>query len=87
MKVGRARKVDRQLAAGALDGGLHIRGRGIDSLVEIELERDLGVPCVLELVVKVRPGICVNCFSSGVAIVFAIVSGLAPGYERHWMTG
>ena len=37
------------------------------------------LPCVLELVLSVMPGICVNCFSSGVAIVFAIVSGFAPG--------
>ena len=38
-------------------------------------------PCVLELVVSVSPGIWVNCFSSGVAMVFAIVSGFAPGYD------
>ena len=34
---------------------------------------------VLELVLSVMPGIWVNCFSSGVATVFAIVSGFAPG--------
>src|SRR3712207_7380527 len=40
-------------------------------------------PWVLELVLSVMPGICVNCFSSGVAIVFAIVSGFAPRSEEH----
>ncbi len=36
-------------------------------------------PCELVLVESSIPGIWVNCFSSGVAIVFAIVSGFAPG--------
>ena len=37
------------------------------------------LPCELVLVESSSPGIWVNCFSSGVAIVFAIVSGFAPG--------
>jgi len=46
------------------------------------------LPCELVLVVRSRPGIWVNCFSSGVAMVFAIVSGFAPGYETlTWITG
>src|SRR3982750_1228605 len=36
-------------------------------------------PCLLELVINSKPGICMNCRSSGVAIVLATVSGLAPG--------
>ena len=36
-------------------------------------------PCPLLLVTSSRPGICMNCRSSGVAMLFAIVSGLAPG--------
>ncbi len=35
--------------------------------------------CVLALVTSDMPGICMNCFSSGVAMLLAIVSGLAPG--------
>ncbi len=34
---------------------------------------------VVALVMSVRPLIWRNCFSSGVAMLFAIVSGLAPG--------
>src|SRR5688572_13951243 len=36
-------------------------------------------PCVLLLVISSRPGICMNCRSSGVAMLLATVSGLAPG--------
>ena len=35
--------------------------------------------CVLVLVMMSRPGICRNCFSSGVAMLLAIVVGSAPG--------
>ena len=38
--------------------------------------------CVLVLVMMSSPGICKNCFSNGVAILFAIVVGSAPGYEQ-----
>ena len=49
-------------------------------LIEIELEGDVGRTLACSSCVEsVSPGICVNCFSSGVAIVFAIVSGFAPG--------
>ncbi len=37
------------------------------------------LPCELVLVIRLTPGIWVNCFSNGVAIVFAIVTGSAPG--------
>ena len=54
----------------------------IDALVEIELEGDVGVALRARAGrSELSPGICVNCFSSGVAIVFAIVSGFAPGYD------
>ena len=36
-------------------------------------------PCRLALVTSSSPGICMNCRSSGVAMVEATVSGLAPG--------
>ena len=36
--------------------------------------------CVDALVISDMPSISKNCFSSGVAMLFAIVSGLAPGY-------
>ena len=36
-------------------------------------------PCVLLLVTSSSPLICMNCRSSGVATLAAIVSGLAPG--------
>ena len=36
-------------------------------------------PCVLFEVTSSSPLICMNCRSSGVAMLFAIVSGLAPG--------
>ena len=36
-------------------------------------------PWVLRLVTNSKPGICMNCRSSGVAMVLATVSGLAPG--------
>jgi hypothetical protein len=38
--------------------------------------------CVLLLVMMSSPGICRNCFSSGVAMLLAIVVGSAPGYEQ-----
>src|SRR5687767_4440415 len=37
------------------------------------------LPWVLLLVISSSPGICMNCRSSGVATLFAIVCGLAPG--------
>jgi hypothetical protein len=39
----------------------------------------LVLPCELRELIEVMPGIVANCFSSGVATVAAIVSGLAPG--------
>ena len=68
-------------AAGRLrDGRLHVGGRGVDALVQRELQRQADVlPCVLLEVTTSRPLICMNCRSSGVAMLFAIVSGLAPG--------
>src|SRR3954466_13210639 len=40
------------------------------------------------LVTISSPGICMNCRSSGVATLFAIVSGVAPGYRTcTWITG
>ncbi len=36
-------------------------------------------PCVLCEVTSSSPLICMNCRSSGVAMLFATVSGLAPG--------
>ncbi len=36
-------------------------------------------PWVLWEVIISRPGICMNCRSSGVATLFAIVEGVAPG--------
>src|SRR5258706_9027155 len=45
-------------------------------------------PCVLFEVTISSPLICMNCRSRGVAMVFATVSGLAPGYAAWtWMTG
>ena len=38
--------------------------------------------CVLVLVMMSSPGICKNCFSNGVAMLFAMVVGSAPGYEQ-----
>ena len=38
--------------------------------------------CVLVLVMMSSPGICMNCFSNGVAMLLAIVVGSAPGYEQ-----
>src|SRR6266540_1567560 len=35
--------------------------------------------CVLLLVMMSKPGICMNCFSNGVAMLLAIVVGSAPG--------
>ena len=43
-------------------------------LLEVKLDGDVRVSLRLELVIRLMPGICMNCFSSGVAIVFAIVS-------------
>ena len=40
------------------------------------------VAIFLELVMMSRPGICRNCFSNGVAMLFAIVIGSAPGYAQ-----
>ena len=40
------------------------------------------VLCVLVLVMMSSPGICKNCFSNGVAMLFAMVVGSAPGYEQ-----
>ena len=39
----------------------------------------LAWPCVLFEVTSSSPLICMNCRSSGVAMLLAIVSGLAPG--------
>jgi hypothetical protein len=39
----------------------------------------LVLPCVLFDVTSSRPGICMNWRSSGVAMLLAIVCGLAPG--------
>src|SRR5687768_11703596 len=48
----------------------------------------LVLPCVLFDVTSLSPLICMNCRSSGVATLAAIVSGLAPGYEAvTWITG
>ena len=37
------------------------------------------LPWELVLVERASPGIWVNCFYSGVAMLFAIVTGFAPG--------
>ena len=37
------------------------------------------LPSPLDEVIDARPGMAANCCSSGVAIVVAMVSGLAPG--------
>ena len=39
----------------------------------------LVLPCELRELMEVTPEIVENCFSSGVATEFAIVSGFAPG--------
>src|SRR4029079_5573475 len=39
----------------------------------------LVLPCELRELIEVTPEMVENCFSSGVATEFAIVSGLAPG--------
>ena len=37
-----AGQVGRKLAAGSVDGGLHVASRGIDVAVEIKLQNDAG---------------------------------------------
>ena len=45
-------------------------------------------PRMLVEVMESRPAMVVNCFSSGVAIEDAMVSGLAPGSDAFtWMVG
>ncbi len=45
-------------------------------------------PFELDEVIWVTPLICENCRSSGVAMLDAMVSGLAPGREAlTWMVG
>ena len=62
------------------DRRLHVRRGGVDALVQIELQREAAcAPGVLLRVTSSSPGICMNCRSSGVATLFAIVSGVAPG--------
>src|SRR4051794_30947186 len=46
------------------------------------------LPCVLELFINVSPGFCLNSFSRGVVMLFAMVSGFAPeNLAFTWMTG
>ena len=80
LAIGRiAGQVGRQLAAGGVDGGLHVAGGGVDIAVQIELQRDRGRAQRAGRVISVMPAIRPNCRSSGVATDEAIVSGLAPG--------
>src|ERR1044072_4848767 len=49
---------------------------------------NVATPCVLREVTTSSPLICMNWRSSGVAMLLAIVSGLAPGYPTFtWITG
>jgi hypothetical protein len=82
------RQVGRQLAARGVDGGLHVQRGGVDVAVQVELQRDLRLPCALVDVICARPAISENWRSSGCATFDAIVSGLAPGrLAVTWMVG
>ena len=77
---GIAGQVGRQVAAGGIDGRLHVARRRVDIAVQIELQRDAGrPPSVLEDVISVTAAMRPNWRSSGVATEEAMVSGLAPG--------
>ena len=68
-------------AAGRLrDRGLHVGRGGVDALVEGELQREarVALACSCDVTIS-SPVICMNWRSSGVATLFAIVSGVAPG--------
>ena len=54
----------------------------VSDLLRLNCKVKLVFACVLALVMMSSPGICRNCFSSGVAMLFAIVVGFAPGYEQ-----
>ena len=73
------RQVGGQIAAGCVDGGLHVARGGIDVAVEIELQDDVGGAQRADEVISVTPAMRPNWRSSGVATEEAIVSGLAPG--------
>ena len=87
--IGVVGQVSRKLAAGCIDGRLHVTPRGIDVAVKVELHRTIPVvPNWLTEVIWLMPAIRPNCRSSGVATDEAIVSGLAPGNEAPTeMTG
>ena len=76
----RIRHIGRQIGARGVDRGQHIHRGAVDRAAELELRRSTGrKPSALDEVNWVRPGIWLNCCSSGVATEDAMVCGSAPG--------
>ena len=85
---GRGGQVFRQLAAGGVDGRLHVLRGGVDVAVEVELQRDLRRARELVEVICDSPEICGELVLERLATVAAMVSGLAPGNcAVTWMVG
>ena len=78
----RSGHVRRKLRCRASDRGLHVLRRGVDFAAQVELQSDLVEPKRARGVIESMPAIVENCFSSGVAMAEAIVSGFAPGKRR-----
>jgi len=68
-----------QHTVGGVHRRLHVLGSGVDVAVQVELQRDAGVPKELIEVISARPLIWPNCRSSGVVTEDTITSGAAPG--------
>ena len=81
-------KIRRQKRTRGVDGRLYVARGPVDIAVQIELQRNVVEPMVLDDVISVTPAMRVNCFSSGVATDEAMVSGARAGQlRRHWMVG
>ena len=75
----RRRQRRRQERHGRRDGRLDVDDRAVDVAVEVERQRDVLLPAPLDEVISSTPAMVVNCRSSGLATVEAMVCGSPPG--------